>query len=582
MRTKVFLSVSDGRTSFKNLWKHWKRKGVCSMKNSERAVAAGTGRLTAAMYLRISSEDSDVRHSIKAESDSIASQRGLLKAFISHTPELENADILEFCDDGWSGKNFERPAVKAMLEQAKNGNIQCILVKDLSRFGRDYLEVGNYISRIFPFLGIRFIAVNDHLDSSRGPGADSLETSFKTLFHDIYSREISRKVREAKRFRAQRGEFMGSFAPYGYVRDPKNKKHLLPDPEAAEVVRRIFRMAGEKRDSTEIAGALNADSVPTPMRYKEDAGCTRTWLCVGEHNFWTRDTVNTILRDERYIGTNVFGRRMCDEIGKNHLVSIPRDEWIRVAGCHEVIVTEQEFAQAQANLREYKEYSKNGSRKRLLQKKVRCGVCGHIMYYISVKKPYYVCNTPRITDAFDCPDGRLMEEDLLDAVRDGLRTQALYAVDAARIWKERHSRKKSDAQGMRAELAELAESRTALESRTRELYEKFAFGEISREEYLSKKRAAAEKKDGISRRMGELEAGLRNAGSDGELENRFVESFGKYTETVELTADIIEDVLQEIIVYPDNVLNIVWNYQDDLEKLLLDIGIGRQDGKDTD
>ena len=250
-----------------------------------------------------------------------------------------------------------------------------------------------------------------------------------------------------------------------------------------------------------------------------------------------------------------------------------------MAGCHEGIVTEKEFAQAQENLREYKEYSKNGSRKRLLQKKVRCGVCGHIMYYISVKKPYYVCNTHRITDAFGCPEGRLMEEELLDAVRDGLRTQALYAVDAARIWKERHSRKKSDAQGMRAELSRLDESRTAIESCTRELYEKFAFGEINREEYFSQKRAAAEKKDGISRRMEELEAGLRNAGTDGGLENRFVDSFEKYTEIEELTADIIEDVLQEIIVYPGHVLNIVWNYQDDLEKLVLDIETDGQDGK---
>ncbi len=556
------------------------------MINAERTGAAGAGtastRLTAAMYLRISSEDSDARHSIKAESDSIANQRSLLKAFISRMPELENADVLEFCDDGWSGKNFERPAVREMLEQARNGNIQCILVKDLSRFGRDYLEVGNYISRIFPFLGIRFIAVNDHFDSIRGPGADSLETSFKTLFHDIYSREISRKVREAKRFRAQRGEFMGSFAPYGYARDPRDKKHLLPDPEAAEVVRRIFRMAGEKRDSTEIARALNADGIPTPMQYKEDAGCTRTWLCAGERNFWTRDTVNTVLRDERYIGTNVFGRRMCDEIGKNHQVGVPRTEWIRVAGCHEGIVTEQEFALAQENLRVYKEYSKTGSGKRLFWKKVRCGACGHIMYYFSGKKPYYICNTPRVTDASGCPGGRLMEEGLREAVLDGLRAQALYAVDASRVWEERRRRKQYDVKGMRTELSKLAESRTAIEGRARELYEKFAFGEISREEYLSRKRAAAEKKDGISRHMEKLEAGLRNAGSDGELENRFVDSFGQYTETVELTADIVEDVLQEIIVYPGNVLNIIWNYQDDLEKLLLDIETDGQDGKDTD
>lgn len=556
------------------------------MINAERTRAAGAGtastRLTAAMYLRISSEDSDAGHSVKTESDSISNQRSLLTAFISRMPELENADVLEFCDDGWSGKNFERPAVREMLEQARNRNIQCILVKDLSRFGRDYLEVGNYISRIFPFLGIRFIAVNDHFDSSRGLEADSLETSFKTLFHDIYSRDISRKVREANRFRAQRGEFMGSFAPYRYIRDPKDRKHLMPDPEAADVVRRIFRMAAEKQSSTEIAKILNMDCVPTPMQCKEAAGCSRTWLCAGEYNFWTRDTVNNILRDERYIGTNVFGKRMCDEIGKNHMASVSRAEWIRVAGCHEGIVTGREFAQAQENLREYKEYSKNRVKNRLFQKKVRCGVCGHIMYYFSGKKPYYICNTPRVTDVFECFGGRLMEKDLYDAVLDRLCIQALYAVDVRRIWEEKHRRKQYDVKGMRMELSKLAESRTALDNHARELYEKFAFGELCRERYLSEKRGVVEKKNVISIRIEKLEAELQNAGTDGRLENRFTDSFSGYTEAEELTADIIEDVLQEIVVYPDHVLNIVWNYQDDLEKLILDIGMGRQDGKGTD
>lgn len=548
------------------------------MINAERA-GTSAGKLKAAMYLRISSEDSDVGHSEKTESDSIANQRSLLSAFINRMPELENADILEFCDDGWSGKNFDRPAVREMLEQARKGAIQCILVKDLSRFGRDYLEVGNYISRIFPFLGIRFIAVNDHFDSSCGLGADSLETSFKTLFHDIYSRDISRKVREAKRFRAERGEFINSFAPYGYVKDPQDKKHLVIDPGAAAVIRRIFRMAIEKKNTTEIARALNADHVLTPMQYKKDAGCSRTWLCISEKNFWTRETVKTILRDERYIGTNVFGRRMCDQIGKNHMVSVPKAEWIRVAGCHEGIVTDEEFAHAQENLREYKEYSKNGPGHRLLWKKVRCGVCGHIMYHFSGKKPYYICNTPCVTDVFSCPEERLAEEELLDAVRDGLRTQALYAVDAARIWEEKHRRKQYDVKGMRAELSRLAESCTALDTHARDLYEKFAFGEMGREEYLSEKRAAAEKKERVSVRMEELEAELQNAGGDGGLENRFTDSFGKYTDVEELTADIIEDVLQEIVVYPGHVLQIVWNYQDDLKKLLLDIRIDGQNGK---
>ena len=203
------------------------------------------------------------------------------------------------------------------------------------------------------------------------------------------------------------------------------------------------------------------------------------------------------------------------------------------------------------------------------------------MYYFSGKKPYYVCNTPRVTDVFDCPGERLMEKDLHDAVLDGLRTQAFYAVDTSRIWEEKHRQKQHDVKGMRAELAKLDVSRTTLDSHARELYEKFAFGELGREEYLLEKSAVAEKKNRISIRMEELETELQNAGTDGRLENRFTDSFSRYTEIEELTADIIEDVLQEIIVYPDHVLHIVWNYPDDLERLILDIGMDGQNENST-
>lgn len=164
-----------------------------------------SGGLTVAAYLRISDEDADRGQAAKTESDSIANQRNLITDFISRMPEFDGAEVIEFCDDGWSRKNFTRPAVREMLDLARQGKIHCIVVKDLSRFGRDYLEVGNYISRVFPFLGIRFIAVNDGFDSIRPMEADSLETSFKTLIYDIYSRDISRKVRSAKKSRRKKG-----------------------------------------------------------------------------------------------------------------------------------------------------------------------------------------------------------------------------------------------------------------------------------------------------------------------------------------------------------------------------------------
>ena len=146
--------------------------------------------------------------------------------------------------------SFDRPGFQEMIAQVRAGEIQCIIVKDLSRFGRDYLTVGNYISCVFPFLGVRFIAVNDGFDSIRPADIDSLETSFKALIYDLYSRDLSRKVRSAKRFRAQRGDFLSPFAPYGYIKDPADNHRLIIDPEAAETVRRIFRLTadGQKKE----------------------------------------------------------------------------------------------------------------------------------------------------------------------------------------------------------------------------------------------------------------------------------------------------------------------------------------------
>ena len=186
--------------------------------------------VTTAKYVRLSSEDDDLKQAGKLESNSIANQRDLLDAFIRRTPELAETNIIEFCDDGWSGTNFERPAVQKMIAQARAGKIQCIVVKDLSRFGRDYITVGSYISSVFPFLGVRFIAINDGYDSIRPMEIDSLDTSFKTLLYDFYSRDLSRKVRKAKLFRAQRGGLPLTVCPLWLCERPGEQKSSSDRP----------------------------------------------------------------------------------------------------------------------------------------------------------------------------------------------------------------------------------------------------------------------------------------------------------------------------------------------------------------
>lgn len=529
---------------------------------------------TTAKYVRLSSEDDDLRQGGKLESNSIANQRDLLDAFISRMPELADTNIIEFCDDGWSGKNFERPAVQEMISQARAGKIQCIVVKDLSRFGRDYLTVGSYISSVFPFLGVRFIAVNDGYDSSRPMDVDSLDTSFRTLLYDFYSRDLSRKVRKAQRFRAQRGDFLSPFAPYGFVKDPANKNHLLIDPQAAEIVRRIFRMMGNGHPAEQIAKILNSEAVPTPMLYKREAGCTRTsWPSVHDDNIWTGQMVDKILRDKRYVGTNVFGRRTRDQVGSHHTVKVSRAEWITAEGTHDSIVTQEEFDKAQLAMREFMERDGINLGEWVLRRKVRCGVCGYAMIRSKGKHTTYYCRTNRISDAFPCASERIPEVDILEAVLDELHLQAMAAVELAHIWEEQHRSRQRDTATLRKSIAALREAHAKLDLEIKDLYTSFGLGSITKAEYLAEKATAVRQRDSTAVRLAELEAKQENAGADGELQNQFVARFRPYVEAEikEITQEILSDLLNEIRVYPGGRLEIIWNYREEYEKMMLDL-----------
>lgn len=516
-----------------------------------------------AKYIRLSAEDDDLGESGKTESNSVTNQRHLLDAFISRTPDLADTSVIEFCDDGWSGKNFERPAVQKMLAQVREGKIQCIVVKDLSRFGRDYLTVGNYISCVFPFLGVRFIAVNDGLDSIRPGDVDSLETSFKNLLYDLYSRDLSRKTRSAKKFRAQRGDFLSPFAPYGYVKDPADNHRLIIDPEAAETVRRIFRLTADGQKEEQIARQLNREGVPTPMLHKQAAGCSRTkWNSLYAENFWTGRLIYGILRDERYTGRIVYGKHTRDKIGHAHVVRVDRENWIVVDGVHEGVVTREEFDRAQAAIRT----AEQGAVKKHnhpLPKKIRCGICGYVMNRVQIPSPYFICRTSRKNAAYTCRI-RIPEADILEAVSDGLRAQALMAVELRRLWEEQHQGQKKDTAAMRKALIELRETHGRVCNQIKGLYESFVLGEIGKPEYLSAKAAAIQQRDTAATQIAELEAALENAETNGGLRNEFVSTFEKYVNVDEITREILTEVLKEVRIYPGGRFEIIWNFCDEM------------------
>ena len=458
-----------------------------------------------------------------------------------------------------------------MLEQVIQGKAQCIIVKDISRFGRDYIIAGNYISRVFPFLGVRFIAINDGLDSSRIADVDSLETAFKTLLYDLYSRDLSRKVRSAKRFRAQQGEWLAAIAPYGYMRDPKKKTHMVIDPPAAEVVRRIFKMIAEGLSAVQTAKILNQECVPTPMLYKQaQSSIPRRWNTLYEENFWTDSAIIRIVRDEQYLGKVVYGKRFYDKIGQGHSLRVSKKDWIIVDGMHEGIVTQKEFDRAQAALREFSERA-GASCSNPLSKKIRCGICGHAMIREDVKHPYFFCRTSRLVDSFSCSGERVLESDIVEIILTGLRAQAVSAVRWGQIWEARHHKKKTDFTAIQKQIASLKEACAQEDGQIKELYEALVSGDIGKDEYRTAKAMLVSKRDHTKARIAELEDALANADSEGKLNNPFVTSFQKYTEVTSITKEMMTDVLKEVRIYPGGRIEVVWNYCEDLERLLRDL-----------
>ena len=515
-----------------------------------------------AMYLRISSEDADLRTGEKNESESISNQRSLLRDYVCSHADLSGSEILEFCDDGWSGTNFERPAVKELLEQVKRGQINCIVVKDLSRFGRDYLTVGDYISRVFPFLGVRFISVNDGFDSSNPLDI----TSFRTLIYDLYSRDLSRRVKSAKKARAERGAFLSPYAPYGYVKDPEDKNHLLVDAEAADVIRRIFQMAADGAKTWQIAAALNGEGVSSPKNYKVEAGCTRTpWRSIREENFWTGNLVAKLLRDERYIGKTVYGKRSRDIVGSTHTVKISRNDWVIVPDRHEAIVPEVLFEKAQACMREYREREVMTGGGNPLKRKVICGVCGHTMQRDSRKNGSYRCVMKRLNTGFDCSEEKVPEADILEAVIDTIQVYAQYAVSIDRLLQTRQEQRQLDRKQAQRQLQTLQSRKARLDKRLQDLYEGLVEGEISRESFAAQKKALTAQAEEISRTVLELERKISDS-DDGS--NAVIEQFKSYAGITALTREISIELLHSVTIYPDVRMDIRLNLVDEIEALM--------------
>lgn len=318
------------------------------------------------IYTRLSRDDNNGR----LESMSIVNQRQIL---IKYVEDRGWNLVEEYSDDGYSGTNFDRPAFRRMIKDAKSGRINCIVTKDLSRLGRNYSMTGYYTDEFFPLNDIRFVAVNDGVDTM---GDNNDFAAFHNVINEFYPREISKKVRQVKKANAEKGYFMGSHAPYGYKKSPDDKHVLVIDEETAPVVRRIFELMARGYNGRAVADILNREGIPSPMSYRfmNRQAVPRS----GKKYFWGSGSIGNILRNEAYIGNLVQGQREVISFKSKKRRLTPMDSWIRADHTHEPIVSRELFESVQDRRAHYKYYMcpRDGKAPALFSGLVKCADCG--------------------------------------------------------------------------------------------------------------------------------------------------------------------------------------------------------------
>lgn len=531
--------------------------------------------MTAAKYIRLSSADEDIRVGDKAESNSVVNQRKLLDCYLESHREFSNCTILEFLDDGRSGTNLDRPGMRAMLDAARRHEIDCIIVKDFSRFARDYIESGRYLEQVFPALGIRFISVNDCYDSYDFPygTAGNINNGLLNLINEMYSRDLSQKSKAAKRLYAQRGQCISAYPVYGYLKSPEDKRTWIPDPETAPVVQRMFNWYAEGLTSTEIAKRLNEDGIPTPAQHKRALGSKRQlWNSERTDNFWRATTIGKILRDERYTGKLVALKTTLSKLGNIHSAkAIEKDDWVIVPGAFEAIISQEIFDQVQAKLETVRPTRKLGPMKRrLFSRKLRCGHCGAALIRHEIAQGvYYTCDGRAWNGTDDCKKIRLFETDLIQAVLASIRFQA----QLAKKTEKRLDRKEKQIQTAqnRAQSAQqrIQKQIAQLETRKAEAYLSYDLGEVSQSDYKNrcKKIDAA-----IMEQKRQLDALEQDSGSIlpdmDTVSCEQINSLKPLSNLRTLNRDMVEVLIRTIQVYSGNRIEIAWNFNEDYMKLL--------------
>lgn len=504
-----------------------------------------------ALYSRLSREDGD-----KPESDSVLNQLQMLEDFCRRSVDLNVTD--KYIDDGYTGTNFDRPAFKHMISDIDHGKINCIIVKDLSRFGRDYIDTGLYLERILPQKKVRFIAINDGIDSNNG--SYDMMLPVKNIFNAQYAKDISRKIKSSFDTKRRQGQFIGAFCSYGYAKDPSDHNHLIIDESAAAVVRRIFNMFEQGKGKDAIARILNSENIPCPSEYKRLLGENyKNGLKSEGTTYWTYSTVGRILSNKMYIGDMVQGKyRRVDMHGRAHKQD--EDAWIISEDTHDAIIEDAQWARVQ-QLLFTRTRNIDFSTSNPLSGFIKCGDCGRGMVHRGKgDKAYYNCGTYDRYGPSICSKHRISSTQLERVILDDIN-QVLSAIESlsslsipeTALKVKRHKEKEK--------------LNTAIEriSRLRQgIYEDYKEGLLSKEDFLAYRIDYETKEKQLRAQLEQTEITsnsedvFKRAWINKLLENGKLESLDRAT---------VVETIDRINVYEDGHIEIQYKFSEELSHL---------------
>ena len=522
----------------------------------------------AAIYVRLSKEDGDVSDASKAESNSISNQKELIKDFLKDKQDI--VIVSERVDDGYSGVNFERPAFQLMLEDIKQGKVDCVVVKDLSRFGRNYIESGRYIEKIFPMLGVRFIAINDNYDSLTGKSqTDEIVIPFKNLINDI-----SIKIRSHLDVKRRKGEFIGSFTIYGYAKDEHDHNKIVIDEYAAGVVRDIYQWKISGMSQQRIADKLNDMGVLSPAEYKKSCGIKYSAnLQTKKQAIWSAVAITRILTNESYTGTLIQGKVTTPNYKVKKTVIKDEEDWVVIPNAFEAIITKEQFDMVQEILKKDTRVAPDKKSVYLFSGIAVCGDCGRQMSRkvstVSGKKyVYYMCSANKKEGV--CSSHRIREDELEKAVVTYLNSyiDELENIQHFLEFIDKLPYQEVNVKRLNMRIVQLEEDAQKYEKLKVSVYEDLKDELISKEEYISMKQEFEKRRRASLDSIAQIKIEIETLASRNGKHHEWIESFLANKGIEKLERNVVVELIDYIKIYEDKRIEIVFRYADNYKEIL--------------